>query len=127
MISKVLTCDWHPTNPNIVVTGGSEGLIKLWDIRYASNPLLEIFSGPTAIRRIKYSYHNRNVLASVSYDGISRIWDLDQPTEPIETIQNHMDSVFGVDWNPFRANQIVDCGWDCFVQVFTVNAKVICN
>lgn len=110
-----------------MATGGSEGLIKFWDIRYFTSPLSEIFSGCTAIKRIKYSNNNSSLMASVSYDGMTRIWDLDRTLDPIESIQNHTDSVFGLDWNPFRPSQIVDCGWDCFVQVFSCNGKVIRN
>lgn len=104
-----------------MATGGSEGLIKIWDIRHFSNPLFEVQSGCTAVRRIKYSCHKRNALASVSYDGITRIWDFDQSLNSIENVQNHVDSAFGLDWNPFISNQLVDCGWDSFVHVFTTN------
>ncbi|KAJ6642299.1 Peroxisomal targeting signal 2 receptor, partial [Pseudolycoriella hygida] len=112
---EVLTCDWKPADPNVMSTGGSDGLLKLWDIRQFSIPFLQIFSGCTAIRRIRYSSNRDNVLASVSYDGITRIWDFGKTMDPVQSIQNHADSVFGLDWNPFQRNQIVDCGWDNFV------------
>ncbi|XP_037035741.1 peroxisomal targeting signal 2 receptor [Bradysia coprophila] len=124
---EVLTCDWNPTNPNVVATGGSEGLLKLWDIRHYSVPLLQVFSGCTAIRKIRYSPHNSDLLASVSYDGMTRIWNLSQPLDPAESIQNHTDSAFGLDWNPFRNNQLVDCGWDSFVEVFSSKVAGISN
>lgn len=59
------------------------------------------------------------MLASVSYDGMTRIWDLGQSLDPVESIQNHADSVLGLDWNPCRKNELVDCGWDSLIQVFT--------
>lgn len=56
---------------------------------------------------------------------MTRIWDLDQPQDTVECVQNHTDSVFGLDWNPCRNNQLVDCGWDSFIKVFTTEAGPI--
>lgn len=126
-ILKVISCDWNPTNPNVIATGGSEGLLKLWDLRHLSMPLFQIFSGDTAIRKIRYSRHSDSILTAVSYDGMTRIWDLNQPLDAAECVQNHMDSVFGLDWNPIRSNQLVDCGWDSFVQVFRSKIATISN
>lgn len=114
----MLTCDWSEHDDNIIATGGSDNLIKGWDLRYLTNPLFQLYGCSYAVRRICFSPFNSNILASVSYDHTSRIWDWRQSTESIETINHHSEFNYGLSWSRVFQNQIADCGWDSLVHVY---------
>jgi peroxin-7 len=47
-----------------------------------------------------------------------RIWDYSQNDCELETIKNHSEFTYGLDWNALRRHQLADCGWDSLVHVF---------
>ena len=95
--AEVRSCRWCKYDQNILATGGSDGLIRGWDLRNFSTPIFEqkvcfIFflfyfldtysrkkvtflfkqGCEYAVRRIQFSPHHHSVLASVSYDFTTR-------------------------------------------------------
>lgn len=117
---EVLTCDWSKQDENIIATGGSDGLIRGWDIRNLGPPVFELHGCDFAVRRIQFSPYSPTIIASVSYDSTTRIWDVTRDGgEAIEIIQHHSEFTYGLDWNGLRPNQLADCGWDSLVHVFT--------
>lgn len=117
---QVLCCDWSEHNENIIATGGSDGQIKIWDIRYLANSaIFELYGCSSAVRRVKFSPFDENILASASYDASTRVWDWQQSSEAIETITNHSEFNYGLDFNRLKRNQLADCGWDSYVHVYT--------
>lgn len=115
----MLTCDWNKYDSNIIATGGSDGLIKGWDLRNFSVPIFELYGCSYAVRKIQFSPFASTTLASVSYDSTTRIWDYNRSPEALETMTHHSEFTYGLDWNPLRTNQLADCGWDSLVHVFT--------
>lgn len=118
-IFQVLTVDWSRHDQNLIATGGSDGLIKGWDLRNFRDPLFELYGCSYAVRRLQFSPFAASTLASVSYDFTTRIWDFNQGPEAQETITQHSEFNYGLDWNQLRTNQLADCGWDSLVHVFT--------
>lgn len=114
----MLTCDWSNADPNILVTGGSDSLIRGWDIRRLIVPIFELYGSEYAVRRVQFSPFSGSTLASVGYDFKTRIWDFKRNAEPMETIRHHSEFTYGLDWNRLRMNQLADCGWDSLVHVF---------
>lgn len=114
----MLTCDWSFGDPNILATGGSDSLIRGWDIRRLTVPIFELYGSEYAVRRLQFSPFSVSTLASVGYDFKTRIWDFKQNVEPIEIIRHHSEFTYGLDWNRLRMNQLADCGWDSLVHVF---------
>lgn len=117
-----MSCDWSEYNQNILATGGSDGLIRVWDLRNMASPLFELYGCEYAVRRVRFSPFDSNILASVSYDHTARIWNWQCECEAIETIENHSEFVYGLDWNRSVHNQLADCGWDCLVNVYKSNS-----
>lgn len=70
--AEVLSCDWCKYDQNVIATGGSDGLIRGWDLRNFTQPIFEQKGCEYAVRRIQFSPHNLSVLASVSYDFTTR-------------------------------------------------------
>lgn len=116
--AEVLSCDWCKYDQNLIATGGSDGLIRGWDIRNFSQPVFQLRGCEYAVRRVQFSPHSLSVLASVSYDFTTRIWDFKQSCDATEVIKHHSEFVYGLDWNIHRQGQLTDCGWDSLVHVF---------
>ncbi|XP_075233094.1 peroxisomal biogenesis factor 7 [Lycorma delicatula] len=116
--AEVLTCCWCRYDQNILATGGSDGLIRGWDLRNFASPIFEQKGCEYAVRRIQFSPHHMSILASVSYDFTTRIWDFKASCEAIETIKHHSEFVYGLDFNNNVQGQLADCGWDSLVHVF---------
>lgn len=119
MLLQVLSCDWSQHDQNIIATGGSDGLIRGWDLRNATSPLFELYGCEYAVRRVQFSPFDSDILASVSYDHTARIWNWKNDCEAIETIVHHSEFNYGLDWNHLVPNQLADCGWDSLVNVFS--------
>ncbi|XP_014251007.1 peroxisomal targeting signal 2 receptor [Cimex lectularius] len=117
--AEVLTCSWCKFDQNLLATGGSDGLIRGWDIRFLGNHIFEQIGCDYAVRKIQFSPHMPSILASVAYDFTTRIWDFKLSSQPCETIRHHSEFVYGLDFNNHVKGQIADCGWDSLVHVFT--------
>ncbi|XP_055323059.1 peroxisomal targeting signal 2 receptor isoform X4 [Sitodiplosis mosellana] len=116
--SEVLSCDWSEFDQNVFASGGSDGLIRGWDLRYMTHPLFELYGCEYAMRRVRFSPFDSDILASVSYDHTTRIWNWQHDCEALETITHHTEFNYGLDWNRLVRNQLADCGWDSLVNVY---------
>lgn len=119
--SELLTCDWSNLDGNLVVAGSSEGSIKGYDIRKMTKAAFELDGFESAVRRVKFAPDAPYKLAAVSFDQTTRIWDdiISCSEEEADAVfSNHSEFAYGLDWNPF-ASQLVDCGWDSIVKMFT--------
>lgn len=119
--AEILTCDWSKYDQNIVFTGSVDCAIRGWDIRNSKGPVSELKGHQYAVRKIKTSPFNRDILLSCSYDFTVRTWDTSHST-PLETIEHHTEFVYGIDHNIHNPGQIVDCGWDEMIRVYTAKS-----
>lgn len=47
-----------------------------------------------------------------------RFWDISQ-AEAVEVVEEHTEFVYGLDYNLHIPGQMVDCGWDQLVHLYT--------
>ena len=67
----------HPTRPEIVVTGHSNGGIKVWDVRKQHTPLLKSAVGHMLdVWDVKFHPQNPSLLFSTGEDGNVLRWDI---------------------------------------------------
>jgi len=74
-----------------------------------------------AVRRVRWSPHKPDVLASASYDMSLRVWDVKKDRKtPSKSIQfdHHTEFVLGVDFNNYMEGVVATCSWDESVTVF---------
>ncbi|CAO1617888.1 unnamed protein product [Sympodiomycopsis kandeliae] len=131
---EVLTCDWNKYKELTIATGSTDKNIKLWDLRNPSNPQLQsIITGHNyAIRRIQFSPHSPNELASASYDMSVRIWNTDHPAlslasslapqgkpSPAKKIHDaHTEFVVGLGWSLYNPGLVATTAWDMSVHLW---------
>ena len=73
--SEVLTHDWNKYRDTVVATGGVDRHIRTFDVRNpAGGPISAMVGHEYAVRRIAWSPHTSDILASASYDMTVRVW-----------------------------------------------------
>lgn len=109
--NEVLALDWNKYNRDQIVTGSVDCSIKTWDIRNQSRPLVELRGHQYAVRNVKCSPHNGNIVASTSYDMTMRVWDLSLGQQ-IFVHDLHTEFVLNLDFSLFQPGLMATCAWD---------------
>jgi len=119
--TEVLTLDWNKYLHYTFVTGSIDKTIRMWDLRNPVRPITELFGHEYAVRRVKCSPHNQDIIASVSYDRSYCLWNISLPGDPlVERSEHHSEFVLGLDFNLFIENLIATCAWDNLCAVWKI-------
>lgn len=145
---EALSCDWNKYKSTIVALGGTDKLVRIWDLRmitkldqptsHAPMPAYHI-RGPTplnqmlghdfAIRKVLWSPHDSQELMSTSYDMTVRIWN-DKSNERARflnvaegqckgVMRAHKEFTVGCDYSLWgEPGWVVSTGWDEMVHVW---------
>jgi peroxin-7 len=129
--AEILTHDWNKYRDTVLATGGVDHIIRAFDIRNPAGGPVSVMPGhENAVRRVAWSPHAADVLASASYDMTVRVWSdgLAAPqarpdTIPVGTqlgvMNRHSEFATGVDWCLFgTGGWLASAGWDQRVLVW---------
>lgn len=89
--SDINCCDFGGFDGNQIATGGSDKVIRIWDMRKLKNtkneafPLLKLRGHQGEITALSWNRYEKNVFASGSQDGHVMVWRVDS----INNNQNH--------------------------------------
>lgn len=145
---EALTCDWNKYKSTIIASAGTDKRIRIWDMRMITkidqpnsyrpmpsyhlrgpSPLNELLGHDFAIRKILWSPHNSQELASASYDTTCRIWR-DESNERarflnsgnggcVGIMNRHKEFVIGCDYSLWgEPGWVASTGWDEMVYVW---------
>jgi WD40 repeat protein len=80
---RVNSIAFDPTDPNLVLSGGKDGIVRLWDVRAPSQPTELTQPGPP-VQSVGFSRDGSRFVAGAS-DGAIQVWDTQsrQPIRPI--------------------------------------------
>ena len=109
--NEVLGIDWNKYREHEVSTCSVDKTIKQWDLRMAHKEIGLLLGHEFAVRRIKYSPHSPDLLASVSYDTTVKLWNVVKGA-PVFEFHEHSEFVWGLDFSLFDPKLLVTCGWD---------------
>ncbi|AEO55285.1 hypothetical protein MYCTH_2107938 [Thermothelomyces thermophilus ATCC 42464] len=134
--AEILTHDWNKYRDTVVATGGVDRVVRTFDLRNpAAGPVAVLPGHEYAVRRLAWSPHASDVLASASYDMTVRVWSdgsaapqqqqqqLPPNTIPVGTqlgvMNRHSEFATGVDWCLFgTGGWLASAGWDQRVLVW---------
>lgn len=153
--TEVLALDWNKYHPSLIATGSVDRTVRVHDIRMASNMatpaaaadggrscIATLLGHDYAIRRVAWSPHLPNVIASSGYDMTARIWSIDRlsqanlpaaPTPPAppgmpdgqgrctDVYADHREFVIGLAWSMFEPGVLATASWDQECHVFVPN------
>ncbi|KAL5457367.1 hypothetical protein EMCRGX_G034616 [Ephydatia muelleri] len=119
---EVLSCDWSKYNEYLLFTGGVDCAVKLWDIRQLGAPLHLLMGHGQAVRRVRASPHDPNIIASCSYDFTVRLWNIGTGQLGgglLDIIAHHTEFTYGLDFSLHDPGMIADCSWDQTIKLLT--------
>eukprot|EP00668_Euglena_longa_P000812 GGOE01000981.1.p1 GENE.GGOE01000981.1~~GGOE01000981.1.p1 ORF type:complete len:709 (+),score=192.16 GGOE01000981.1:151-2277(+) len=120
---------WRPQNPDILVSGAQDGLIKLWDLRQHAS--VQTFNdncsgsmSGDAVRDVRFSPHDSALLAAGMDSGFVRVWDLRKlvALSPTLSINAHNNApVRSLAWHPVQRELLASGSRDETVVVWDIN------
>eukprot|EP00735_Rhodelphis_limneticus_P013775 TRINITY_DN7728_c0_g1::TRINITY_DN7728_c0_g1_i1::g.8341::m.8341 TRINITY_DN7728_c0_g1::TRINITY_DN7728_c0_g1_i1::g.8341 ORF type:complete len:316 (-),score=57.12,sp/Q5E9I7/MEP50_BOVIN/29.49/7e-23,WD40/PF00400.27/0.042,WD40/PF00400.27/0.00091,WD40/PF00400.27/5.7e-09,WD40/PF00400.27/0.03,WD40/PF00400.27/4.5e-06,WD40/PF00400.27/0.042,PQQ_3/PF13570.1/0.064,PQQ_3/PF13570.1/1.2e+02,PQQ_3/PF13570.1/3.4e+03,Coatomer_WDAD/PF04053.9/61,Coatomer_WDAD/PF04053.9/0.79,HemX/PF04375.9/0.17,RCC1_2/PF13540.1/0.49,RC len=121
-IAQVISCDGvpmsldvHPTDKNHVAVGCMDGLVRIFDLRAALEPVSVIMTThKEGVRRVKYSPDGNHV-ASASDDTTVVLSSSRPNTSEPRVVMKFTDFVRGLSWG--SKSQLAAGSWDKTVQV----------
>ncbi|WRT63205.1 uncharacterized protein IL334_000108 [Kwoniella shivajii] len=124
---EILSCDWNKYDPNLLASSDKNGSIKLWDMRSVSNNVngnierngRQIGKHHLATRKIAWSPHKRDIIASTGYDMTCKVWNINSPN-PIHVHSEHTEFVMGINWALFDPGLLASAAWDEEVHLYRV-------
>lgn len=145
--SEVLTHDWNKySDAGVIATAGVDRLIRTFDLRAPYGGPVAVLAGHEyAVRRLAWSPHASDVLASASYDMTVRVWTDGSAMGPVASpapappppaagapvrmgvqmglMNRHTEFATGVDWCLFGAGGwVASTGWDERVLLWDANS-----
>ena len=79
--NKAYDCDinvinWNKRNPYLVVSGGDNGELKVWDFRYFDIPMATFNWHKKAITSVEWCPHEESSFLAASEDDSISFWDI---------------------------------------------------
>lgn len=110
--SDVNCISFSPFDEFLLGTGGSDGIVKLWDLRNLSHSLHDLHGHKAGVYQLNWSPFSETTLASSSEDRRVYVWDTarigqeqspedaeDGPPELLFIHGGHTSKVFDFSWN----------------------------
>lgn len=119
---EVLSVDWNKYRQMEIATSHVDGGVALWDIRSPTSPFLQMPRRSFAVRRVRYSPHEGDLLLTCSYDMTSTVWRADRAPPALvdlSTQRTHTEFVVFGDWALFQAGIFATCAWDGALAFYT--------
>ena len=75
-----------PMQQNLIVSGGDDMMMRLWDLRDTTRPVAISRDHEAGVTTAMFHPHNDHMLATGSYDSKLRVWDTRSLRLPVNTI-----------------------------------------
>ncbi|CAI5724905.1 unnamed protein product [Hyaloperonospora brassicae] len=95
----VLTVDWHPTNANVLASGGRDRYVKIWELADVRQPKQTIQTIASVGRVAWRPAGVMHIATSASLmDNSIHVWDTKRPFIPVASMKGHSDIASGISW-----------------------------
>lgn len=118
--NPIMTIDFNHYDSSFAI-GESNGIVDLFDLRNDKNVPISVLSGhQLAVKEIKFSPFNQNILSSCGYDMNIYLWDV-KYSLPVKSYKHHTEFVTGIDFSNFNPNILSSISFDKTIDVFSIN------
>jgi WD40 repeat protein len=116
--SQILALAFHPTDENMLATGGQDHKIRIWDVKTGKRTL-ELGGHSGQVNSLAFS-NDGSQLASGSADGTVRLWTMPKGGK-LATITGHTDEVRGLTFG--SDGRLVSGSLDKTILVYDSDSK----
>lgn len=122
--NQVRSVAWSPASRNLVAIGGSDGLIRLWDVEGHAIVGKPVQGHERQVFSLAFSRDGK-YLASGGADSSVRLWDVSNPTSVklFEKISPHRNYVMGVAFSPQGLNLLASGSLDKTIGLRELNVQ----
>ncbi|KZV65186.1 WD40 repeat-like protein [Peniophora sp. CONT] len=132
---EILALDWNKYRPFVLASAGVDKTIRVWDCRMVKlGPQAgeqgqsqvggvcesQLLGHEFAVRKIQWSPHRPDLLASASYDMTCRVWTTNPPDgrNLLRIHDAHTEFVVSCAWSIYEEGVLATASWDNKVDVF---------
>ncbi|KAJ1905296.1 ribosome biogenesis protein ytm1 [Tieghemiomyces parasiticus] len=105
----------HSARANLVATGNTDRLIRLWDCRVDAAAIvkLTLASHQAWVPSVRWSATSAYMLASASHDGTLKLWDIRSPAAALYTVDpsRATESEDGSESGPKKKKKLLTVDW----------------
>lgn len=96
---EIMSIDFNKYD-EIIATASTDKTVRLWDLRNLKIPVNILAGHRYPVRRVKFSPHTQNIVATGSYDMNVHIYDLKDPANPLKLKHaQHTEFVTSLDFS----------------------------
>lgn len=112
--------------PNLCLSSGFDGFVKLWDFNLGK-VMLNLAVSKICVYQATWHPINENLFASVSGDGVLNLWDIVGQNKNVAAVKAHQNEILSCDFNKYR-EEIVTASIDKTIKVWDLrNLKMPTN
>ncbi|XP_054618341.1 peroxisomal biogenesis factor 7 [Dunckerocampus dactyliophorus] len=115
---------WSEANEHVLVAGGGDGSLQLWDTANHGGPLRVVKEHTQEVYAVDWSQtRGENVVVSGSWDQTAKVWD---PTlgQSLITLTGHQGVIYSTIWSPHIPGCFASASGDGTLRVWDVKVGV---
>ena len=109
---------WHPTRDTMLLSGGEDGLIIVWDVARSHQPFIAAKCHKSAVEYVAWHKTQQWLFASVGDDKQLLLWDTRTSKAPYSSIEAHQNDVNCVAFHPSSDFLLATAGADRVVALW---------
>ncbi|XP_061785477.1 peroxisomal biogenesis factor 7 [Nerophis lumbriciformis] len=115
---------WSEANEHVLVAGGGDGSLQLWDTANHSAPLKVVKEHTQEVYAVDWSQtRGDNIIVSGSWDHTAKVWD---PAfgQSLSTLTGHQGVIYSTIWSPHIPGCFASASGDGTLRVWDVKVGV---
>ncbi|KAK6528381.1 hypothetical protein TWF281_009622 [Arthrobotrys megalospora] len=107
--------DWNKKIPHILLSGGRNGLVTVWDVKQKKESLTLSHLGRKEVSAVAWHPENATKLLTALPDDsnpVIMVWDLRNANAPEKTLTGHDQGVLSLDWCKHDPDILLSSGKD---------------